>query len=300
MQAGFVSPKTKRSRKELHPSRERRAKFGELLQVDATPFAWFGEDKRYALHGFIDDATSVVTGLYICENECMEGYFEVMRQTLTRYGTPESLYADGLSMFFGKKKQEELSIDEQLSGVYERKTQFGSICDELGISLIHARSSQAKGRIERLWGTLQGRLPAEFAMRGIRDVKEANCFLSEEYINAFNDRFSVNKEAKTSFVALPTNVDLERLLTYKMTRKTDSGSCFSWNNVKFRAVGARANAQITILVSNRLGMKVLDGERLLEVVPLSKGKEKIATTDSVEAIVSRFVFMACQKNEHAA
>ena len=63
----------------------------------------------------------------------MDGYLEIMRQTLEKYGTPEAVYADGLSIFFTRKKDSELTIDEQLNGIYERKTQFGDICDELGI-----------------------------------------------------------------------------------------------------------------------------------------------------------------------
>jgi hypothetical protein len=91
------------------------------------------------------------------------------------------LYADGLSIFFGKKKNEELTLEEELSGTFARKTQFGQICDTLGVELIHARSSQAKGRVERLWETLQSRLPIEFAMRGIKTVEAANAFLRDEF-----------------------------------------------------------------------------------------------------------------------
>jgi transposase len=212
VEEGFKSPKTRRAKKDRHPSRERREKFGELLQADATPYDWFGTGKKYALHGFIDDATGKITGLHISENECMDGYLEVTRQTLETYGTPESIYADGLSIFFPKHKQEELTVEEQLTGVYTKKTQFGTICDTLGITLIHARSSQAKGRVERLWETLQSRLPVEFALHGIDTPEAANRFLREEYINAFNERFAVNRETMSCFVALPKAINLDSLL----------------------------------------------------------------------------------------
>lgn len=195
--AGKLSPKKRRTKKQKHKTRERRQKFGELLQTDATPFDWFQTGETFALHGFIDDARGAVTGLYMSKNECMDGYLEAFRQTLTDYGTPEALYADGLSIFFTKKKAEELTLEEELSGVLVRKTQFGQICDTLGVNLIHARSSQAKGRVERLWETLQSRLPIEFAMRGIKTVEAANAFLRDEYRTIFSERFAVNENAKS-------------------------------------------------------------------------------------------------------
>jgi transposase len=297
---GFRSPKKRRKAKKIHKSRERREKFGELLQMDATPFEWFGGNKKFALHGSIDDARGQVTGLHMSENECTDGYLEIMRQTLLRYGTPEAFYVDGLSIFFSHCKSEELTIEEQLSGVFERKTQFGLICDELGIELIHAHSSQAKGRIERLWQTLQSRLPVEFALRGITTKEAANKFLKEEYIDTFNSLFAVNQESKSCFVRLPKNVDLDRILSYKITRKLDSGGCFSWNNVRFLVIGDIANCKVQILVSNRIGVQVLFEDKLFQIKPLSKGKESITTTDSVDAILSRFVFFSCLKNEHVA
>jgi hypothetical protein len=296
----YVSPKKRRKRKEKHERRERREKFGELLQTDATPYDWFQTGETFALHGYIDDARGMVTGLHLSKNECMDGYLEAFRQTLTDYGTPEALYADGLSIFFGKKKNEELTIEEELSGTFSRKTQFGQICDTLGVELIHARSSQAKGRVERLWETLQSRLPIEFAMRGIQTVEAANVFLKDEFRAMFNARFGVNESAKSCFVPLPKSVLLDRLLSYKITRKLDCGGCFTWHSMRFKVEGKLASCKVTLLVSNRLGVVVEYNDVLYKVKPLTFKNENIATTDSVEAILSRFVFRYCFKNEHVA
>lgn len=301
IEAGNVSPKKRRKSKVKHKTRERRERFGELLQTDATPYDWFQTGEKYALHGMIDDARGEVTGLYLSKNECMDGYLEAFRQTLTDYGTPEALYADGLSIFFSKKKDEELSIEEELSGIYTRKTQFGQICDTLGVELIHARSSQAKGRVERLWETLQSRLPIELAMRGIKTMEAANVFLKDEFRTMFNNRFGVNENAKKCFVPLPKNVLLDRLLCYKLTRKLDSGGCFSWHNVRFMVEGNLTNCTITLLISNRLGVVAESSDVLYKVKPLSFKNENIAPTeDSVKAMFSRFVFRYCLKNEHIA
>ncbi|MCL1965714.1 MAG: hypothetical protein FWF66_02355 [Candidatus Bathyarchaeota archaeon] len=81
---GIKSPKTRRKRKVKHPRRERRERFGELLQTDATPYDWYGIGAKSTIHAFIDDATGKLTGLYMCKNECYEGYAQITRQTLQK------------------------------------------------------------------------------------------------------------------------------------------------------------------------------------------------------------------------
>ena len=113
-------------------------------------------------------------------------------ETNTNFGIPQSLYPDKYSVFFvNPKKKFDLSIEEQLNGITKRITQFGRIIQDLGIDMFPAHSPQAKGRIERLWETLQSRLPVEFAMRNINDMERANIFL-KEYIHSFNAQFAVH------------------------------------------------------------------------------------------------------------
>ena len=177
-----------RERKIEHPRRQRKEYLGEMLQMDASSHQWFKDNNvYYALHGAIDDATSIVSGLYMCKNECLEGYTQVMRQTIKTYGVPNSVYLDGLSIFFSSK---EATIEEQLEGKMVNETQFGKMMSALGVHMIHAHSSQAKGRIERLWKTLHGRLETEFAIKGIKTVEEANAFFPE-FLKKFNKKFSV-------------------------------------------------------------------------------------------------------------
>ena len=297
---GHISPKARRkSTKKAHKTRERRAKFGELIQCDGTPFDWFGIGKMQTIHVLIDDATGKLVGLHMSENECMDGYFEAIRYMLEKHGTPEALYADGLSIFFSNKKQE-LTIEEQLAGVFKRKTQFGEICDELGIELIHAHSPQAKGRVERSNGTLQGRLRVEFALRGIYNIDDANKFLEEEYIDMYNYSFGVNHEAASCFVPLPSIVDLGKLLSWKTTRKTDKGGCFSLNSVKFRVEGMVIGKTVEVLISKRLGIVAKFDGKFYDVVPLEVGQKNITSSDSIEMILSRFIHFYTLKNEHIA
>ena len=101
--AGIKSPKKHRKTK-LHHRRKRKEAEGMMLQADGTPFEWFENSEKFSLHGFIDDATGKITGLYMCKNECLLGYLEVLRQTLENFGIPISLYPDKYSVFFPPKK----------------------------------------------------------------------------------------------------------------------------------------------------------------------------------------------------
>jgi transposase len=298
---GFKSPKKHRLYNSVnHPRRERRKRAGELLQTDATPYDWFQIGENQAIHAIIDDATSEVTGLFMSKNECAQGYLEIMRQTIENRGIPREIYADGLSLFFSNKK-EKLSIEEQLNGETEHKTQFGTICDELGIELIHARSSQAKGRIERLWDTLQGRLPTELAMKKITTIEAANKYLREVYINTINEKFKVPAEnPKSAFAECPEFLDLDTLLSMKYTRTLDSGGCFSFNKVILRSniPNARRGAKIQVLVNENFGVKVLWKEKLYTPTPLIDQKHRQIGGSSVKSIFDEFVQKHCLKNEH--
>ncbi|MDR2079937.1 MAG: ISNCY family transposase [Treponema sp.] len=187
--AGMRSPKTRRSTGFRRTMRERRAKFGEPVQTDAAPFNWFGYGAQYALHGFQDDATGDILALYLCEHECLQGYFEAFRAVLQGYGVPEALYAGKIGIYFvNTKKPEHWSIEEQVAGKTLDTTRFGHAAETLGCDLIPAGSPRAKGRIERLWETLQSRLPVWFTLNGITAMEQANAALPR-CIPEFNKRF---------------------------------------------------------------------------------------------------------------
>jgi len=292
---GFASPKRRKCKPKVHKTRERREKFGELLQVDGSPHDWFGTGEKSCLHVSVDDATGKLTGLHLSQNECLDGYFSIIRQTLENFGTPEALYADGLSVFFSNKKQE-LTLEEQLLGIEERKTQFGEICDYLGIGLIHAHSPQAKGRVERSNQTLQGRLSVEFKLRNICDMDTANAFLQNEYIAMYNAEFGKEPKNGSCFVPLPS-IDLDELLSWKTTRKVDKGCTFSLNSIKFSTSYEVANKTVEVLISKKLGIVIKHNGKFYDVYPLMSSSN-ISSSDSVEMIIKRFVQHYTLKNEH--
>jgi transposase len=171
--AGRESKKRKKRRPAKHQPRERRTQAGMLWQIDATPYEWLGEEAgRFALHAAIDDATGIVTGAVFTRNECMEGYSIAMQQGIREYGVPLGLYSDRHTIF--RSPNEKQTIDEELDGGQIPLSNFGKAIVELDIQHIKANTPQAKGRVERLWQTLQDRLPVEFRLLGAHSMDEAN------------------------------------------------------------------------------------------------------------------------------
>ena len=271
---GIKSPKTKR-RKKAHRRRGRKPQAGMMVQTDATPYQWFqGDLKYYSLHGSIDDATGQLTGAFMCKNECLHGYFEVLRRTIENFGIPKSLYADRHTIFQSpnsKKHEVDASIPMN-------DTQLGRCLKEFGITLIPANSPQAKGRIERLWDTLQSRLPVEFAIRGITTIEEANAFLAT-YIYDFNVSFAVEPGiAQNAFGRIGVKENIDHILCIKVKRVVDAGGVFSYDGKSFRIVDSDtpvpAKTRINVLIGARIGVMAAYKGRVFEVLPFVPPKRK--------------------------
>src|SRR3989454_4108756 len=187
---------------------------GQLAQLDASPFPWF-EDRgpTAALHGLIDDATSIPLALWFRPTEDLHGYTTVLGQTCRQYGVPVTLYGDRLSLF--QRNDRYWTLAEELRG-HQDPTHFGRMLQALGIGFIAAQSPQAKGRIERLWGTLQDRLVSELRLRALHTLEQANAFLPE-FLPAFIQRFA-RAAAEPTPAWRPAPRDLERLLSCRYTR----------------------------------------------------------------------------------
>ena len=283
--AGIKSPKKHRKSK-LHHRRKRKECEGMMLQADGTPFDWFGDGQNYSLHGFIDDATGKITGLYMCKNECLLGYLEVLRQTLENFGIPISLYPDKYSVFFPPKKVDDhITIEEQLNGREKGITQFGRIVEELGIEMFAASSPQAKGRIERLWETLQSRLVTEFRINNITNMDDANVFLID-YISKYNSKFSIEPTSKKSvFLKLPKRYNLDELLCVRFERTIDNAGVFSISNSKFQILDKNLppKTKVQIYLSQKIGMRVKVHNKIYDVQPL-----ELISKDSIKIELSEY------------
>ncbi len=260
IKAGITSPKT-HHRKTLHRTRKRKSAMGQLVQIDASPFSWIpGEASSHALHGAIDDATGQILGLCLFPTESLEGYFTLLKQILTRFGLPIALYTDRHTIFFSPKTKT-LSLEEELSGKEAPLTQLSRALDELGISLIPAYSPQAKGRVERLWETLQSRIPVEITLQGVATIEEANHFLETQFLPHFNERFThPPHDRRSAFRPLPPELDLSTILCVKAQRKSDSGGVFSYQGSWYQIDSKRAQTPVpprsSVTVCERSG-KVL-------------------------------------------
>ena len=243
-----------------HPSRERKARFGMLEQTDASAYAWF-DGITGSLHGMIDDATGKVLALWLEPTECLKGYFEAARIMIRRYGCPMSLYADRHTIFQGQPARKASHADDFV-GVPAPKSQFERAMSELGIALIAAHSPQAKGRVERLWGTLQSRLPLEFALAGVHSVEQANTFLAS-YITKHNRLFAIKPAMDGSACTLaPHARALDFILCRKESRMLDAGGCFSFQGQRYqpfshgRAVALPSRTPVQVLFSSRIGIRL--------------------------------------------
>jgi transposase len=173
---------SRKQRRQLHQPRLRRDHFGELVQIDGSEHRWF-EDRgpRCTLIVFIDDATSRLVALRFVPSESALAYFETLKSYLTSHGRPLAFYSDKHSIFRVSKAQAQGG---------QGMTQFGRALSELGIEILCANSSQAKGRVERVNRTLQDRLVKELRLEGISTLAAANAYLPA-FVARFNERFAI-------------------------------------------------------------------------------------------------------------
>lgn len=200
----------KRSKQaKLHPLRQRRARYGELIQIDGSPHHWFGEtEPASTLLVFIDDATGQLMHLAFVASESTLSYMQALYHYIDKHGLPMALYSDKHSVFRINAKD----VDSE--------TQFGRAVSALGIELICANSPQAKGRVERANRTLQDRLVKELQLMGIKTLEDGNAMLAN-YTTAHNRRFGVVPRApENGHVAYTDSlVQLKAILSIQQARR---------------------------------------------------------------------------------
>ena len=181
-----LAPQRARQAPQARRRRVPEAARGALVQIDGSPFAWLeARGPDLMLIGAIDDATGDILALYFRPAEDVHGYATLFQHLFTTHGLPLALYGDGLNLLV--RNDGHWSLDEQLAG-RQAPTHLGTMLQALGVGYLRARSPQAKGRIERLWATLQDRLVSELRLRAIATVEAAHTYLPE-FIADFNRRF---------------------------------------------------------------------------------------------------------------
>jgi transposase len=216
LRAGLRSPRKRRPPK--HRSRrERYPREGMLLQIDGSRDDWLeGRGLYLSLIGAIDDATGKVPFALFRNEEDAQGYTLLLRHIVEDEGIPEALYHDGHGIFERSRKEPE-TLEEQLAG-RRKPTQFGRMMEELGIISITSLSPQAKGRIERLWGTFQDRLKSELRIAGAKTIEQANLMLWD-FLPRFNKRFAVSaREPGLTYRQLPDGFNPDEVFCFKYER----------------------------------------------------------------------------------
>jgi hypothetical protein len=269
LRAAGIGPPRQRRAPAHRQRRLRRAREGEMLQLDASPHDWL-EDRgpQITLLGFQDDATSKVVGAEFFPTETAYGYFRVFRGVLRRYGIPLSLYGDRCGVFV--RNDDHWTVEEELAG-RQHPTQFGRALQQLGVTFIPAHSPQAKGRIERLWGVFQDRLISELRLRRAADLDTANQVL-RRFLPDFNRRFG-RAPAHAEQAWRPAPRDLDRICCFIHERIVSNDNVVQWAGRRlqippqprrFSFAGARVQ-----LVQDLAGrISVYYGETKLRIEPL--------------------------------
>ena len=214
--------KVRKGRKH-HQWRERKHHFGEMIQIDGSHHDWFeGRGPKCVFMGYIDDATGKVIG-HFYEYEGTYPAMDSFRRYINKYGLPVSVYLDKHTTYKSPEKT-------ALTGTEELLSQFERAMQELGVRVIHAHSPQAKGRIERLFKTLQDRLIKEMRLRGIKSIDEANKFL-QEYLPRYNRKFAVSAKEKADLHRdIPKDIKLDHILCLKTERVVRNDSTVAYNS----------------------------------------------------------------------
>jgi len=268
--AGYKSPRARRKKRpeDMHPLRNRRAAFGELVQLDASQHRWFGSEVSH-LHLAIDDATSHILGAHFEPQETLKGYFKLFKQVIEGYGVPEELFTDRRTVFCTKHTRSARLEDDH-------NTQFRLAASKLGVIKIHVSSvPQAKGRVERAFQTLQDRLINEMRTAKIASIDEANAFLPE-FIADHNSRYALDiSDMPNVFVEGPSGKELNIALSVVCERTVHAGSYITFKRKQYIAfknrerVLIKGGTKVFVLRSLDDGLYLVHGNDIYPLICLS-------------------------------
>ena len=200
--------------------RERHTRRGSLVLVDGSPFRWLGPDQpELTLLGAVDDASGAILALIFRPEEDLHGYAELFREVFTTHGLPVTIYGDRTGIL--RRNDAHWTLDEELEG-RQRATQGGRMLEALGVGYIPAQSPQAKGRIERLWRTLQDRFVQELRLRRVTSLSDATAYLAR-FIARFNTRFAHrHKTLPSAWRRAPRDLALHLACCYSRVVRNDN------------------------------------------------------------------------------
>ena len=231
-----------RKRRKHRQWRQRKEHRGEMLQMDGSHHDWFeGRGPWCVLMAYIDDATGRVYGRFY-EYEGTIPAMDSFKRYIRKHGIAMQLYLDKHTTYKSTAKP---TIEEELQGLAPM-SQFERAMKELAVDVIHAHSPQAKGRIERLFGTLQDRLVKEMRLRGVSSIEEANRFL-QEYLPVYNRKFSVKAVSKEDMHRpVPKGIDLEQILCIRSERTVKNDNTISYESKLYQIEDPTFKRKVTV------------------------------------------------------
>jgi hypothetical protein len=290
--AGLWQKKRKRAR---HRSwRERRAHFGELVQIDGSHHEWFEKRApRCCLMNMVDDATSRTLS-HFSDEETIFSAMELLWRWIGLYGIPAALYTDRKNVYV---PQEMVRVRAAEEGK-EVLTQFGRACQKLGIKIITAHSPQAKGRVERSHGTYQDRVVKELRLAGISTIGEGNKFLQDGYLEQLNKKFSVAPRSEADYHRSVEERDLASIFCIEEERCVSSDWMVRFENGFYqlqpvsKASQGGGKVQVQRYLNGELHFRYRGEEvsyKLLPERPEPAGKAKKQRKKESETIMEKYV-----------
>lgn len=252
---GLWKPSTRKKRH--HQWRERKHHFGELVQVDGSYHIWFGSD--YAtLIAFIDDATGRIMAARFFDRESTENLAKLTQEYVNKFGRPLAVYSDCGSTY---------KVNHEMDGK-RSLTQYHRMLKELDIELIHAQSPQAKGRVERLFKTMQDRLVKEFELANISTLDAANDYLQKSYIPEHNAKFAVEPLENADFHRPINEIDLQSIFCLKDERTINNDYTVRYNDALLQLAYPQE-------ISIRRGNKVKIHEHFDKTIDILIGNQRV-------------------------
>ena len=232
LDAKLSLPKKRKPKKYNH--REPKPRFNQMLQLDGTFGDFLGNGTQLCLMHLVDDATKTSLAMLFAA-ECTQSALELLYQWCIKYGIPESMYSDRHSTYKVNERQK-LTIKEELEGLDHRKSEFGKICERLGIKQIFAHSPQAKGRVEKKHQMYKDRYMKELRIFGITTLDEANAYLTSKsgFIERLNNKFTISPKETRPTSVLPNPVDLLEQFTVHSTRIARNDYTLQFNSIVYQ------------------------------------------------------------------
>lgn len=281
---GDISYK-KRKKRPHRQWRERKSHLGIMIQMDGSHHDWFeGRGPKCVFMGYIDDATNNVFGGFYSYEGTVPA-MDSFKRYIEKYGIPMSIYVDKHTTY---KSTAKLTMENELNNT-KPLSQFERALKELEVEVIHAHSPQAKGRVERLFNTLQDRLIKEMRLIGIKSIEKANEFL-EKYLPKYNKRFSIKpKEKEDMHRVIPKGLDLDKILCIK-TKRTLRNDFTVAHNCKLYQVEDKLRAKKVVIEEK------IDGSMLITHKGRSLKYKEVMTRPQKKEEKKLYIFTPKKKN----